>query len=262
MSDPALPVQPARVFDADSYRAFLKRADPPLAEYRARLPVHLLARCPFCARAIVEPVDTLSLNGPGWGQANAGLGWSGSLGLRRREFDYCDHLRIIAFFLNLGGRKPDDLFLDKRILSGSEVPSLMRVPLRVPDMRVVMHRLPVGRFDDSGSPYALYFLSYFSADDAAFDAMMRAWDTHYGLVDYDDIDYDLAAGAAQGRLLWLDPGDPELPLVGSDRADFPYGHIEGDRSPHRVLTRSGIEHPGEKRRQSGLLSRMLRRWRN
>ncbi len=247
MPDPV--AQPADVFDAASYHEFMLRHGPGyqtpgsfeqdrriLAEYRARLPVQLLARCPFCARAIVEPVDTFSLNGFGWGQANAGLGWSGSLGLRRREFDYCEHLKIIAFFLNLNGHAPDELSPDKRIASGPEVPSLMLGPLCAPDIKVVMRSLPVGLLDHASPPYTLYFLSYFSADEAAFSAALRAWDVTYP-VDYDNVDYDLAARAAQGQLLWLNPDDPELPLVGTDTAEFPYGHIDGDRGAYRTLSR-------------------------
>src|SRR5262245_61939819 len=104
MFKPCHQPQPADAFTFETYNQFLtdarrtfgqpggfQRDLETLARYRARLPVCLLARCPFCAREIVEPIDIFSLNGFGWKSANQGLGWSHSMGLRAKEFHYCEH---------------------------------------------------------------------------------------------------------------------------------------------------------------------------
>lgn len=225
-----------------------------LAEYRSRLPVYLLARCPFCGTPVSEAVDTFSLNGFGWRDPNNGLGWSKNMGVVRKEFNYCDHPKIISYFLNLEGIVPDDLFPEKTIQSGPEVPSVMNVPMRAEGTAVVMHRLAVGRLDDAQLQprYSLYFLSYFASDQEAFAAAIKSWDIHYGLAEYDDVDYDLSAWAERKRLLWLKPDSPELPLVSTESDPFPYGEIKGDRFPYRTLTREGVKLP-----QPGLFERFL-----
>ncbi|HSH04890.1 MAG TPA: hypothetical protein VLL52_20420, partial [Anaerolineae bacterium] len=46
--------------------------------YRTKLPLYLLARCPFCGGEVRERVDTFSLLGPGWWLSEAaGYGWYG-----------------------------------------------------------------------------------------------------------------------------------------------------------------------------------------
>ena len=259
--------QPARVFDFESYQQFMRSQWPlygapggfdrdrqMLAEYRSRLPVHLLARCPFCGNPVAEPVDTFSLNGFGWRDPNCGLGWATNMGVVRKEFNYCDHVKIISYFLNLQGLVPDDLFPGKQIQSGPELPSIMNVPMRAEGTAVVMHRLAVGRFDDSTPQrrYSLYFLSYFASQPEAFNAAIDGWDIHYGMAEYHDVDYDLSSWAVRKRLLWLDPNSPELPLASAESAQFPYGGIQGDRFPYRTLTREGVKLP-----QPGLFERLL-----
>jgi hypothetical protein len=182
------------------------------------------------------------------------LGWAKNLGVVRKELKYCDHLKIISYFLNFEGLVPDDLFPGKQIQSGPEVPSIMNVPMRAESVVVVMHRLGVGRLDEATLQprYSLYLLSYFASDQTAFSAAIRGWDVHYGMAEYDDVDYDLAAWANQQRLLWLDTTAPQLTLASAGAMRFPYEGIQGDRSPYRTLTREGVQLP-----QPGLFERLL-----
>ena len=208
-------------------------------EYRSRLPLYLLAHCPVCAKPVSEPIDTFSLNGFGWREPNRGLGWSHSMGTRSEEYNYCQHIKIISFFLNLNGIQPDDLLPDKVLRSGPEVPSIMTVPMQAEGMQIVMHKLPIGRFDDTEPQphYAVYFLSYFASDEDAFNNVIRKWDCHYGMVDYDEVDYDLRHWTEEGKLLWLDASKPDLPLLDASSAEFPYPGISGSKWPERQITR-------------------------
>ncbi len=249
------------MFDPATYREFLDTAWPVYGKqgnwesdlqlvqrYRARLPVHLLALCPICGTPFGEPVDTLSLNGFGWDLPNAGLGWAQRLGVQRKEYGYCKHLLCASFFLSLNGVVPDDLFEDKSIQAGPEVPSIMRAPMRPEGARAVIHHLPIARYDDPSSTaaYSVFFMTYFVPDEKEFSRQTKDWQPHYGMVDYDDADYELLPWVEQGRLLWLTAKDSAPALDTDDSESFPYGMIEGDRSSNRVITRSGVSDPGRK----------------
>lgn len=212
-------------------------------EYVTLLPACTLARCPFCDTAVAESFDALSLNGLGWHEPSTGYGW-----LRGRRSVAplalsCTHLRIVAWYLNLEGHLPDDLFPDKVIRTGPEVPSLMNVPMRADGAVAVIHPLPVGRWDDAepAHHYTTWFVSYFTETRAAFDEATHDWGVHYGHVEYGDVDYDLEPYAARGTLRWL---DGEGRLAPAD-APYPYAGIDGDRSPERTLARDGVRHPSD-----------------
>jgi len=259
--------QPSDLWDARAYESFLteyypiyqqlKQAQEMVklqVEYGRRLPVYLTSRCPFCGDPKSEPVDTFSLNGFGWGMANYGAGWSALLGLPPREPGACNHLRITVYFLNLRGQIPSELFADKKIKTGPEVPSVMRVPMAPDDARVVIHELPIGRFgeDPLQQRYSVYFLTYFTESPASFEKATKDWGVHYGRIEYNNIDYDLQGWAQRKRLLWLKPDDPELPLADISTDKFPYADIQGDRTIDRVITREGVVPP-----RQGILQRLF-----
>jgi hypothetical protein len=227
-------------------------------EYQDRLPLYVLARCPECGAQITEPVDTFSLNGLDWGlRGTDGMGWA-TVDNKAKKFKYCRHVRIVSWFLNLNGLVPDDLFADKQIHHpGPEVPSLMAIPATVAGVRVVMQRLPIGRFDDEvlTPRYSLYFLTYFAADRRAFDRATGDFFPTYSLERSDtDRDFDLVRHAEEGRLQWIDPESPDQRIVGIAEAPFPYGNIQGERCFHYVIKRSGIQ-----KHRPGLLERIYTR---
>lgn len=268
MSAAGLLAQPADAARFAAYRAWLATRGPAyratkvaadrvrlLDEYLALLPVCTLARCPHCEAPVHEPFDTMSLNGPGWSGPSAGFGWAPGRNTVQPLAPDCPHLCIVAWYLHLEGRTPDDLLPEKVVRTGPEVPSLMRVPLRVAGAAAVIRPLPVGRWDDErpAHRYTTWFVSYFAASRGAFIDGTRDWGVHYGRVEFDDVDYDLAAHARDGRLRWL---DSDTGALAPPEAPYPYADIEGDRSAERVLRRSGVVHPSDG--VIGRLSRWLR----
>ena len=258
MVDTKVLFEPESCFSADGYRRFMLEQWPAylralrtqdrmviVREYARRIPVYLVARCPFCQEPVGEPVDTFSLNGFGWASPGDGRGWAASIDAPASHVLRCPHVRIVAYFLSLRGSIPDDLFLDKRIVAGPEVPSLMLVPMTANDSRAVIYELPVGRFDDEEPQphYSAFFISYFTESRESFIEAIRGWGLHHGTVEYRKVDYDLQAWAERGRVLWLDPGSPELPLRKWGEGEFPYGDIQGDRNPYRNITRKGVAGP-------------------
>jgi hypothetical protein len=204
-------------------------------KYRTRLPVYLLARCPFCGGVVREAIDTYSLNGlvtHGWcGTGPDGLGWWGN-GSYQAE---CEHVRIVAYCISLGDLVPDDVFYDVSL--GPEVPYVMQEPLRAPDSTVVLRALPVGRFDDDQPQhrYTAYFMSYFVVSEEALWEALREWQD-YGMVRYDEhLDFDLRPYIERGQLYWLDPDDPDLPLRNQPVGACPYLDLPGSRNPWRKI---------------------------
>jgi hypothetical protein len=263
--------QPKMLFTWETYRNYILANEPlrtkvPFErwvditrEYMERLPHYVIARCPECGGQITEPVDTFSLNGLDWGlMGNNGMGWA-QISYKWKKLRYCDHVRIISWFLNLNGLRPDDLFDHKQIYRpGPEVPSLAVIPATAPGVRVVMQHLPIGRFGDAAPTprYSLYYLSYFASNSRAFEGAIGDYFPTYSLERMDtERDFDLARHARTGRLLWIDPDSPDQQLVGVKDAPFPYGSIRGERAWDFMITRAGIgdSHP------PGLLARAYSR---
>jgi hypothetical protein len=261
--------QPDSLWDVAQYRAFMEHWWPrhrriqhaaEIAtlwdEYYAHLPRFLISRCPFCGEGVIETTDTFSLNGFGWERPGFGFGWVSGRDSATPLAPACPHLRIVAYFLHLHGLVPHELFPDKSIEAGPEVPSLMRQPLTLPGARAVMHELPVGGYGEATPHprYSVYFVSYFSEDREAWLRLLERWDVHYGFVEYGNVSYELEAAAHAGTLLWLDPADAALPLVGWDDVAFPYAALEGSRAIERTITRAGV-----RIRRPRLFERMLAR---
>jgi hypothetical protein len=204
-------------------------ADMP-REYRARLPFYLLARCPICGGRVAEAIDTYSLNGLGWiGSGNAGFGWYGLLGHPSHP-SYeaeCDHVKVLATAVNLNGKQPVEVF--QEVWIGPEKPFVMRPLIEAEQIFAVIHALPVGDYNNLAGrpPYTLYFITYFVGNEATFDEIILPFDQARSRVQYGTADYDLSKWVAAGKLFWLDPHDPDLPLCNRPTEKFPYGKVEG-----------------------------------
>jgi len=199
-------------------------------EYRARLPLYLLARCPICGGRVAEVIDTYSLNGLGWiGSGNAGFGWYGLLGHPSHP-SYeaeCHHVKVMATAVNLNDRPPTEVFHEVWI--GPEKPFVMRPLIEAEQIFAVIHALPVGDYNNLAGrpPYTLYFITYFAGDEATFDEIILPFDQARSRVQYGTADYDLIKWVMAGKLFWLDPHDPDLPLCNRPPEKFPYGKVEG-----------------------------------
>jgi hypothetical protein len=217
---------------------------------RKRLPVYLLARCPFCGGRVSEGIDTFSLNGRTWHQKSfRGVGWFGPIPAltdeERQKYAYmdlsggsdrpsfeaeCDHVQCVDWCVNLDGQEPSEVngFSEK-----TEVPHLITRLMNYPETLAVMNMLPLRRIDAPGTrPFKIFFMTYFSED----RDLMRKVINSMNISDYDDYisihppwDYDLQKWVKLGRLYWLDPDDPEGKILTKSVDSFPYGNITGHR---------------------------------
>jgi hypothetical protein len=246
----------ANIFTFEEYKEFVKeywvlaphehfpytRRFEMKATYRERLPVYLLARCPICGGRVEEPIDTFSLNGPGWEWISArGYGWFGKI-LSGQDKDSgaflyhpsyhadCEHVQVVDWCVNLNRIKPTDVILNPYSIDiHSEIPYVMTLAMQAPDVSMVLHAIPVGRFDKQNSPekYTCYFMTYFARNAEAFEQVMPG--PFEDTLVYGILDIHLKRWAEEGRVCWLDPGTPDLPLICGTTANFPYGNVQGNR---------------------------------
>jgi hypothetical protein len=205
--DPSIE-QPENVFTPESYREFLRRRnqvgdeynrlyeivltyptpqerrnsperkqmDPLLEqfdtltkEYRRRLPIHLLARCPYCGSSILKPMDMFSLRGC-YGPLNMDELYHGSEKwvVSKPPEKRCEHAIMATFAINLNGLIPDDLsaWISRgKSMQIDSSPVVIVWPLVARQTSVVIHALPIGRLDDPEPihRYTAYFLTYFAS---------------------------------------------------------------------------------------------------
>jgi hypothetical protein len=207
-------------------------------QYRGGLPVYLLARCPMCGGRVWEPIDSYSLNGMGWVGLKTGFGWYGSISLpdekgmpgqsARASYEAeCKHVEVVVFCVNLNGLQPDDV--RQEVWIGPEKPFVMQPLMEVDRTFVVIHSLPIGRYDDPDlvPRYTAYFMAYFSGNQKAFSEAIGPFDRARSRIQYAAADYDLLKWIEAGKLFWLDTDVPELPLRNEPLRMFPYAGVQG-----------------------------------
>lgn len=203
-------------------------------EYRRRLPIHLLAQCPYCGSRILQPVDSFSLVGF-YGFFNAAELYHGSSAwvVSQSPRHRCKHAVVADFSVNLNGLTPDDLpnwMVRMKSLGLDSSPLLVVWLLVARRTSAVIHALPIGRLDDPEPVhrYTAYFVTYFAGDDTNLHAeeMWVSDDVGRPAVGGAEVDDDLVKWVEARRLFWLDPNDPEHPLARGPVEAFPYADVQ------------------------------------
>jgi hypothetical protein len=207
-----------------------------MEEYRSRLPIHLLAQCPYCGVHILQPVDSFSL-----------LGFDGNFGAAKLyggEYQWssppprqrCTHALCATLSVSLNGLQPNDLIgwilgdkLHNRTMEIRASPYVMVWPLLARHTRAVIHALPIGRLDDEESihRYTAYFVTYFVGDQSNLCDANEMWVANeYGgpAMGWVKEDSDLLRWVKADRLHWLDPDDTSQLVNGPPEA-FPYANV-------------------------------------
>jgi hypothetical protein len=201
-------------------------------EYRSRLPIHKLARCPYCGTDILRPVDSFSLMGfdPDLDATELYGGEPEWPSPPPRQ--HCRHALGATLSVNLNGLQPDDLrdwmLWDKTLFMRS-APYFMVWPLIARYTSAVVHALPIGRLDDEEPihRYTAYFTTYFAGDRTNLRTR-EMWvpnDVGGPAMGAVQTDADLLKWVRAGRLYWLDPDDTSRLVAGPPEA-FPYANIQ------------------------------------
>ena len=209
-------------------RSLARRQNAMLAEYADRLPIWLHSRCPFCGKPLYWKIDPFDLDGDWWH-------WSGIQG----EWiipPTCPHLFCVDGVLNLEGHQPTKV-QRRPIRMASEVPFVKPRLLELGNVIAVIHRLS----QKIAGRYTGYPIVYFGNPRPPLSEGSLGWArTEYydengmWLIIYDVQDYDLDKWIAAGKVCWLDPDDPERPLVCGPPAAYPFRDVQGHRRPYTI----------------------------
>jgi hypothetical protein len=211
---------------ADQFRTLTK-------EYRSRLPIHLLAQCPYCDTYILQPVDVFSLMGF-HGDYKAIEMFYGQESWRKVTpyKQICPHALCATVSVNLNGRTPDDLapwLLGAKLHTLHSAPHVMIWPLLARYTSAVMHALPMGRLDDEEPThhYTMYIATYFVRDDSNVHSPDLWVPNEFGQPATGAvwIDMDVLKWVRANRLFWMDT-ENILRLIKGPPEAFPYAGIK------------------------------------
>ncbi len=267
--------QPQNVFDWDTYKeflnqrgsleqeykrlsstmdratagAYLQRFRKMRNEYISRLPLNLLAPCPYCKARILQPVDSFSLASfyPLLNVADIYLGgteWISSPRPKR----LCRHALLAIVSLNLNNLIPNDLpqwMLQRKWNWIASSPRIMVWPLIAQRTSAVIQALPIGRLDDPEPihRYTAYFITYFASDlsNLKTKEMWIPGDSRRPATEGVFYDPDLIKWVKEKRLFWLNPNDP-VRLVSGPEDQFPYSDIQ-PQGRYRIIENGKVEGP-------------------
>ena len=202
--------------------------------YWQSLPRYLIARCPFCGCEYEDILDTYTLHF--WSTAQNGhtVFWKTASQSTR-----CEHFVRVQHFVNLNHTDPYEV---RHLWHCDEVPTVMPY-LLADDIEsyAVMHALPICRIEQEQfvPRYTLYMITYYSAAENVERLMERArTHSNWNLVRRPPntpsalpLWWDLNHWVHAGRLHWLTPDHPLLPLQKGPPETFPYGNIPEPSNP-------------------------------
>jgi hypothetical protein len=196
--------------------------------YRRSLPRYLIARCPFCGREYQENLDTYTLHF--WRPATYG---EHVFGKGVDDPTRCEHFVRVQHFIHLNRTDPYEV---ERLWRCDEVPNVM-LPFLPDEIESygIMHALPICRIEaDRFVPhYTLYMITYYSAVEdieSLRDSGRKQcpWSFVCRPLNSPNTDprwWDLNYWVRTGRLHWLTPDHPQLPLQKGPPTAFPYDNI-------------------------------------
>jgi hypothetical protein len=161
----------------------------------------------------------------------------------------CRHFVAVETFINLCGFMPMEVTFFRNVL---DVPFVM--PIFVPDdvpAIAVIHSLPICRIEKLAfvPRYSVFMVTYYSLQPKLLWARRRA-EAMAEKIKNSDPDlrapamyaswqaerqpemFDLRLWVERGKLKWLDPNLPDLPLADGPVNSFPYAGVEGYRRPY------------------------------
>lgn len=194
-----------------------------IGEYADRLPRMVLSRCPHCGEPLHRAFDPFGLDGP-W--------WAADPVCEFEEPAHCEHFRVLLGALSLNGREPVEVAEEVR--PGPDVPFVVPAVLELPGMVAVVGRILLATGDTA------YPIGYFSTEQTDPALLHQPWCRNFlwfqdddgnpcWTVSNDKYDFDLETWLRNGRLKWVDLGDPALPIHPVGDEPCPFVGLPGDR---------------------------------
>ena len=212
-------------------------------DYWELLGNYIIAKCPICGVEYKESLDTYSLRR--WERAIDG----DAIFHPEANVSHCEHFIVVQHFINYNGYTPE-VSATELLWAGdmnSEVPHVMPMLFDEEiESYAVMHSLPICKIEDDRfvPRYTLYTLTYYTHEEHIEELKdrLRHWEPEvhkmqlltFPISDYGEAEewWDLSQWVQQGKLFWLEPDNPELPLIKGPVEKFPYGNITGRKMPY------------------------------
>lgn len=197
-----------------------------------RLPVYVIAICPYCDKDNTERLNTYSAEA--WD-----IGYGSRLFSKHGVVFHCEHYVLSHFFINFHGIWP----AEAKGEFPPEVPHVIGHILENNSSLAVMHALPMCRPENGQfvPRYTLYLITYFSEkrgilqDVTAYNAPFFSESTGAYIVPPEDCQHwwDLPRWVSERKLYWVDASEEKLQLRTGDTIQFPYKNITGRKVTHQ-----------------------------
>jgi len=193
------------------------------------IPRPVLGRCPVCQAPFRHSFDP-------WGVD--GFWWQEKEGTKTAEPEPCPHFGLLQGAVDLRGEPVSGAARNESFL-GPGVPFVIPRVLEQPPVVAVVMALPM----EMGA--TAYPITYFTGEPLPPGSFTQPWTrTSYSWpdgkggfgwrVDTDPWDFDLGPWVRSGKLLWIEPEDPEFQLRSHGDGPCPYVGLPGVRERQYV----------------------------
>lgn len=228
-----------KIFSVEERRAIGAQSRELEKTYLLGLPRIPIARCPFTGEVVTKEIDIYGFNGFWWNKFSQDILLQGS----PYAFTYCGAL-------NFMGQETHEVGEIDEILTGPEVPYVIPHLLELPEVKCVLYATRLLE-----PQYPVYFMTYFANPKLPPERSHQMWlRTDFWYQDEaghtwwdirnDSWDFNLKTWLEPpGKLLWINPSDPELKLHDKPISEFPYFNLKGRRKFLVILNGKVIERP-------------------
>ena len=213
-------------------KAAEQAAENALASYFAELPRVQLSRCPFTGDPVTGAFDAWGFDGPWWLGSFLGSEVRAGGGM----------LRLMMGAVALGQEPPEQPIRGDAHI-GPGAPFVVPSVLELPGMQAVISQIEMSK------KRRAYTICYFSLEAPKPWQLYQWWRhtsmgwTHEGksgwAIKTDPWDFDLRKWIANGRLRWINPGDPEMAIADPEPSKCPYLDLDGVRM-QQIVSKTGV----------------------
>ena len=200
-----------------------------MKQYFVQLPRYTLGRCPVCGTPLEDVFDPWGLDG---------FWWLESLPVSRPKLSSCEHFRVLTGAVNLNEKPPQGG--DQECYPGPEVPYVIPRALKYPTMVAVILSIPMK------NGYTAYPISYFSSEAPPTPALANPWTKKtfsylhpsgraVFTILSDPWDFELMPWVEEGKIQWIDAGDPNFTLKSAPASRCPYVNLKGLRERQTIV---------------------------
>jgi len=203
-----------------------------VADYFEQLPRVTMSRCPFTGDPVIGAFDSWGFDGLWWSELFTGSDPGASGGM----------LRLMMGAVALG-EEPPEKPIEGEAHIGPGAPFVVPAVLELPGMQAVIAQIEMAK------KRRAYTICYFSLEAPKPWQLQQWWRhtsmgwTHEGKTGWaiktDPWDFDLRKWIANGKLRWINPGDPEMTIADPEPSKCPYLDLDGVRM-QQIVSETGV----------------------